>query len=62
VKKQIEEPYIFKMEVCDNYIYKEPEKISWKGTFSEKEAYWEAPSVEIGFELFNCVRECITEI
>jgi D-aminopeptidase len=60
-KVEIEEPYIFKMEICDNYIFKEPERISWKGTFSEKEAYWEAPSVEIGFELFNCVRNCIYE-
>ena len=58
-KVEIEEPYIFKMEICENYIFKEPERISWKGTFSEKEAYWEAPSVEIGFELFNCVRNCI---
>ena len=58
-KVEIEEPYIFKMEIYDNYIFKEPEKISWKGTFSEKEAYLEAPSVEIGFELFNCVRNYI---
>ena len=55
----LDAPFFFKMETCDNYIFEEPEKISWKGTFSEKEAYWEAPSVEIGLELFNCVRNCI---
>jgi D-aminopeptidase len=59
---EINAPFIFKMEVCDNFIFKRPDEISWKGTFSEKEAYWEAPSVEIGFELFNCVRSCIIKI
>jgi D-aminopeptidase len=58
-KIEIEESCIFKMEIFDNYKFKEPEKISWKGTFSEKEAYWETPSVEIGFELFNYVRNYI---
>jgi D-aminopeptidase len=48
------------MEVFDNYRFKEPEKISWKGAFFEKEAIWESPSVEIGFEIFNYVRNCIT--
>jgi D-aminopeptidase len=56
---EIYEPCIFKMELCGNYRFRKPEKISWKGTFSEKEAYWESPSVEIGLELFNYVRECI---
>jgi D-aminopeptidase len=58
-KIEINEPCIFKMEICNNFILKKPGKISWKGTFSENEAYWEAPSVEIGFELFNYVRDCI---
>jgi len=58
-KIEIDEPCLFKMEIFDNFIFKEPEKISWKGTFSGKEAYWEAPTVEIGFELFNYVRNCI---
>jgi hypothetical protein len=47
------------METCDNFVFKEPEKISWKGTFFENEACWEAPPVEIGLELFNYVRNCI---
>jgi len=58
-KIEIDEPCFFKMEVCDNFIFKEPEKILWKGTFLDKEAYWEAPTVEIGFELFNNIRSCI---
>lgn len=56
---EIEEPCIFKMELFDNYKFNKPEKISWKGTFSEKETYWEAPSVEIGFEILNYIRNCI---
>jgi D-aminopeptidase len=60
-KEKIEmyEPCIFKMELCNNFIFKEPEKISWKGAFTEKEAYWETPSVEMGLELFDYVRDCI---
>jgi D-aminopeptidase len=61
-KIEIDEPCIFKMEICDNFIFKKPDKISWKGIFSEKEAFWEAPTAEIGFELFNFARDCITEI
>jgi hypothetical protein len=60
-KIEIDEPCYFKMEVCDNFIFKEPEKLSWKGTFSEKEAYWEAPSVEMGLELFDYVRNNIIQ-
>lgn len=60
-KIAIDEPCIFRMELWDNFIFKEPERISWKGTFVEKEAYWEAPSVEIGLELFNYVRNYIKE-
>jgi D-aminopeptidase len=58
-KVEIAEPCSFKMELLDNFIFKEPKKISWKGTFSGKEAFWESPSVEIGFELFNYIRDCI---
>jgi D-aminopeptidase len=60
-KIYIKEPCVFKMELCDNYIFKEPEKISWKGSFSRKEAYWESPTVEIGFELFDLVRDCLVK-
>jgi len=58
---EIEEPNIFKMEIFDKFIFKKPENISWKGTFTEKEAYWESPSVEIGFEILNYIRNCIIE-
>jgi D-aminopeptidase len=61
-KIEIEEPCVFKMELCGDFIFQKPEKITWKGDFSEKEAYWESPSVEIGFELFNWVRNCIEKI
>jgi D-aminopeptidase len=60
-KIETEEPCVFRMELCGNFKFKEPEKISWKGTFSGKEANWESPSVEIGFEIFNYVRNCIIE-
>jgi D-aminopeptidase len=62
-KEEIEtdEPCKFKMELFDNYKFKKPERIPWKGAFMEKEVFWESPSVEIGFELFNYVRNCIVE-
>jgi len=58
-KIETKEPCKFKMELCNDYIFEESEKISWKGTFLGKEAFWETPSVEIGFELFNYIRSCI---
>jgi hypothetical protein len=45
---EVDELCLFKMEICDNFIFKKPEKISWKATFYDKEAYWETPTVEIG--------------
>lgn len=55
----LEAPYKFSMELVEGYEYKEPNHISWKGTFLKNLAYWEAPSVEIGFELLWHVREYI---
>lgn len=55
----IEAPFKFSMSLIDGYKYKIPEAISWKGEFSESKATWEAPSVEIGLEIFNYVREYI---
>lgn len=52
-------PYEFSMTLVDGYRYTVPERFSWKGCFSENMAFWEAPSVEIGLEIFNYVRECI---
>lgn len=55
----IEPPYNFKLELCKYYYFEEPELISWKGNFHKREASWEAPSVEIGFEIFHHVRNNI---
>ena len=48
-----EPPYHFKMELCEGHYFEEPENISWKGSFDREEATWEAPSVEVGLEIFN---------
>jgi len=48
--------HIFSMELCDGYIFDTNADISWKGTVNKSKAEWEAPSVEIGLELFNYVR------
>lgn len=58
----ISEPYEFSMELLEGYRYKVPERISWKGNFNENQAFWEAPSVEIGLEIFNYVREYIEKV
>lgn len=57
----ISEPYEFSMTLLEGYKYKIPERISWKGYFNENKSFWEAPSVEIGLEIFNYVRECIVK-
>ncbi len=59
---KINTPYRFKLELCESYYFEQPELISWKGKFSEQEAVWEAPSVEIGLEIFNYVRERIKDV
>ena len=55
----IEPPYEFSMTLIEGYRYEIPDKISWKGYFNKSEAFWEAPNIEIGLELFNFVREFI---
>lgn len=55
----IDPPYSFKLELCENHYFEEPQLISWKGKFNYNEAVWEAPSIEIGLEIFNYVRENI---
>ncbi|MEO3947884.1 M55 family metallopeptidase [Gorillibacterium sp. CAU 1737] len=52
-------PYRFRLELCDGFYFERPEAFSWRGSFSNQEARWEAPSFEIGSELFHYVRECI---
>ena len=56
---KIDGPYKFRMELCKYFYFNAPEEISWKGNFQDNVAYWEAPSVEIGLEIFNYVREYI---
>lgn len=55
----IKPPYTFKLELCKYFYFQEPKQISWKGEFNKKEATWEAPTIEIGLEIFNFVRENI---
>lgn len=55
----IDPPYSFKLELYENHFFEEPQLISWKGKFSCDEAIWEAPSIEIGLEIFNYIRENI---
>ncbi|MCL2250262.1 MAG: M55 family metallopeptidase [Oscillospiraceae bacterium] len=52
-------PYVFSMELCEGYIFDTSEAISWKGSVGKTRAEWEAPSVEIGLELFHYVRELL---
>jgi len=54
-------PHSFSMELCDGYVFDTTAIISWKGTVSKTKAEWEAPSIEIGLELFNYVRGLLRE-
>lgn len=58
---KIAESYEFSMTLTEGYIYNIPGRVSWKGTFNKIKAFWEAPSVEIGLEIFNFVREYIVK-
>ncbi len=53
---QIAEPFAFSLELCDGYVFDTQSDFSWKGHFADQKATWTAPSVEMGFELFNDVR------
>lgn len=55
----IDPPYLFKLRLCKGYEFELDRNISWKGSFTEREAFWEAPSFEIGSEILNYVRELI---
>ena len=56
---EIKPPFNFSMELCDGYVFDTQTDLCWKGTLSERHATWTAPSVEIGLELFNYVRELL---
>ncbi len=53
---EIAPPYHFRMELTGGAAFRIPERFPWKGRFEQEAAEWEAPSVEIGLELFNNVR------
>lgn len=55
----ISEPCYFSMELMEGYYFASPEAFPWKGSFTDTVATWEAPSIEMGLELFNYVRDCI---
>lgn len=56
---KVDPPYKFRMELCKYFYFDIPNEYPWKGTFEKREASWEAPSFEIGFEIFHYVREYI---
>lgn len=56
-----EPPYKFEMRVTSDHYFNCSKEISWKGTLTEDHATWEAPDIEIGFEIFNYVRDLIEE-
>lgn len=58
----VKPPYVFSMRILEGFTFQVPNEISWKGNFDENTAYWEAPDVEIGLEIFNYVRELIVKI
>lgn len=59
--KNLEPPYEFALELLDGFIFDTQSPITWKGSMNKMIATWTAPSVEIGLELFNYVRERILE-
>ena len=61
-KINIEAPYRFSMELCEGFIYNTELDISWKGSVSEYKAEWEAPTLEIGLELFGFVRGLLRKV
>ena len=52
-------PFEFSMNLTEGFRFIAPPRISWKGSFNDNEAFWEAPSIELGLELFGFVRDCI---
>ncbi|MDR2600401.1 MAG: M55 family metallopeptidase [Oscillospiraceae bacterium] len=54
-----DELHRFSMELCDGCFFETSTNITWKGTIENTKATWDAPSIEIGLELFNYVRRLI---
>lgn len=53
---RLEPPYRFSLELCEGYAFDAESDFPWKGRFERQRAEWEAPSAEIGFELFHYAR------
>lgn len=56
-----EPPYKFEMRLTSDYKFDNTKEISWKGTVTEDYANWESPDIEIGFEIFNYVRDLVNK-
>lgn len=56
---KFEPPYKFEMKLTSDYIFDISKEISWKGMVFKEYASWESPDIEIGFEIFNYVRDLI---
>lgn len=52
-------PYEFSLTLMEGFCFDSLPPVSWKGCFDKSKAFWEAPSIEIGLELFNWVRSRI---
>lgn len=55
----VKPPFDFEMRLVEGYRFEHEPPISWKGKIDQYYASWEAPSVEIGLELFDYVRDFI---
>jgi len=58
----INAPYLFSMELYDEYAFDMTQEISWKGVVEKNRAEWTAPSIDIGLETFAYLREMGAEI
>lgn len=58
---KVEPPYKFEMKLLEGFKFDENQPISWKGNIENRYASWEAPSVEIGLEIFDFVRDLILD-
>lgn len=56
---QVAEPCEYRLELTQGYHFAPPQRMLWQGSFANRQASWTAPSIEIGLELFHCVRACI---
>ncbi|MGL5675889.1 MAG: M55 family metallopeptidase [Cellulosilyticaceae bacterium] len=55
-------PFKFSLSLVEGYYYEIPNEITWKGKFEGNTAFWDAPDIEIGLEIFNYVRELIVKV